>query len=268
MAITGQGRVGIRQYVAPAPSSSYGTLTTQWIATTGESDATIISALNALETGLNANGLTSLIDVLYPMVGGTSSKCSKNFMNTSTFPIAFNGGWVFASTGIKGNGANAYGNTGFSPFVSSKDNGAWGIYLRNILNNGVYIHGTYSGGGQGYYGLGDRNSTSEYFMMNSNDPYQTVPTDSVGLWQCSADSATNKLFTSINANQYQTTATINASAGNPVFLNSWNNLGSPYTYGTQEIALFYLTKNKLTQAQQLILNTLVTQFQTTLGRQV
>jgi len=98
---------------------SYGTLTTAWIAATGETDLTILGALNTLESDLTTYGLTSKMKALYPFVGGTSTKHSYNFMNTAAFQITFNGGWTHSSNGAAPNGTNAYGDTGFNPISNS-----------------------------------------------------------------------------------------------------------------------------------------------------
>ena len=67
--------------VSRPTTSAYGTLTTAWIAATGETDLTILGALNTLETDLNTYGLTGKTRALYPIVGGTSTKHSYNFMD-------------------------------------------------------------------------------------------------------------------------------------------------------------------------------------------
>ena len=80
-----------------------GALTTAWIAATGETDTTIISALNTLETDLTTYGLTAKIKALYPMVGGTAAKHKFNFMDArdtdAAYRLTFNGGWTHSSTG-------------------------------------------------------------------------------------------------------------------------------------------------------------------------
>ncbi len=83
----------INPYQVQPSGPSYGTLTTAWIAATGETDTTILSALNTLESDLTTYGLTSKMKALYPMVGGTSTKHSYNFMNTSQYQLRHSLGW-------------------------------------------------------------------------------------------------------------------------------------------------------------------------------
>jgi hypothetical protein len=123
---------------------SYGTLTTAWIVATGESDTTIIGALNTLETDLTTYGLIGKMKALYPMVGGTAIKHKFNFMDARdldvAFRLTFNGGWVHSSTGGLPNGTNAYANTFLIPIASlSLNNNHLSFYSRtqNNLINGV-----------------------------------------------------------------------------------------------------------------------------------
>ena len=59
-------------------------LTEAWVAETGETDQTIIDALEGLEIGLCQNELTDKIIALYPMVGGTAAKHKYNFQGILT----------------------------------------------------------------------------------------------------------------------------------------------------------------------------------------
>ncbi len=105
----------INPYQVQPSGPSYGTLTTAWITATGETDTTILGALNTLESDLNTYGLTSKIKALYPFVGGTAAKHKYNFMDArdldAAFRLVFNGGWTHSSTGSLPNGTNAYADT-------------------------------------------------------------------------------------------------------------------------------------------------------------
>ena len=106
-------------------------LTTAWKAVTSETDTTILNALNTFEASLIANGMSSDLIAYYPMVGGTSTKHSYNFMNTSLYNLTFSGGWTHASTGALPNGTNAYANTGINAStVLTQNNSHLGFYSR------------------------------------------------------------------------------------------------------------------------------------------
>ena len=135
-------------YIKPS-GSAYNLLTTAWIAATGETDTTILNALNTFEGTLISNSLTSLITAYYPMVGGTSTKHAFNFMNTSLYNLTFNGWWTHSATGALPNGTNAYANTGLNAStVLTQNNNHIGFYSRTNTaaalrtSIGCYITGT------------------------------------------------------------------------------------------------------------------------------
>jgi hypothetical protein len=129
--------------------NNYLPLTKAWIATTGETSTTILNALNTFESTLISNSLTSLITAYYPMVGGTSTKHSYNFMNTALYPLSFVGGWTHSSNGALPNGTNAYANTGINAStVLTQNNNHVGFYSKtnsataSRTSIGSYVSGT------------------------------------------------------------------------------------------------------------------------------
>ena len=182
----------------------YGALTTAWIAATSETDTTIISALNTLETALTTYGLTAKIKALYPMVGGTAAKHKFNFMDArdldAAFRLTFNGGWTHASTGSTPNGVNAFADTYLSPSTSLSQNScglsyysrtnrsldygvAMGVY--NAANYQFLVYARYIGNN-----MQNRIATTVY----SGDVYSGI-TDSRGFFTSSRNtSAYSKLF--------------------------------------------------------------------------
>ena len=111
--------------------NKYLPLTTAWIAATSETSTTILNALNTFEASLIANGMSSDLIAYYPMVGGTATKHSYNFMNTSLYNLTFAGGWTHASTGALPNGTNAFANTGINAStVLTQNNSHLGFYSR------------------------------------------------------------------------------------------------------------------------------------------
>lgn len=98
-------------YIRPA-ATAYNPLTTAWIAATGETDTTILNALNTFEAGLDANSLIPKFTAIYPMVGGTDIKHRYNFINTALYPLSFLGGWTHSATGALPSGTNGNASTG------------------------------------------------------------------------------------------------------------------------------------------------------------
>ena len=183
-------------------TAGYGALTTAWIAATSETDTTIISALNTLETDLTTYGLTSKMKALYPMVGGTAAKHKFNFMDSrdldAAFRLTFNGGWTHSSTGALPNGTNAFADTFLKPSITlSQNNCGFSYYSRTnraiTASIGVYDASSYQ------FCLFPRLSTDT--MINriattvyAGDVYSGI-TDSRGFFTSSRNtSAYSKLF--------------------------------------------------------------------------
>jgi hypothetical protein len=106
-----------------------------FLAATGITDATIISALNTLYADLVGYGIWTKLKAIYPFVGGTATTHKFNLINpadtNAAFRLSFNGGWTHSSTGALPNGTNAYADTFFNPTT-------------NIILNDIHL-GYYSG---------------------------------------------------------------------------------------------------------------------------
>jgi len=88
-------------------------------------------ALNNFVLTLKSLGLWNKIYFLHPMIGGSSSSCSYNLINTATYQLVFNGGWSFSGGGALPNGTDAYAETGFVPQgIVSQNSSAYSYYSR------------------------------------------------------------------------------------------------------------------------------------------
>jgi hypothetical protein len=275
--------------LASKKGASYGTLTTAWIAATGETDLTILGALNTLETDLATYGLTAKIKALYPFVGGTAAKHKYNFMDSRdldvAFRLTFSGGWTHNSNGITGNGTNAYADTFLS--VQTYLLKSLGIYTRNSTgNNGNYIgHSenfnttdpegstTYGYWRIGYYSfavevnnfggtpwLSNTNKSGFYSISNTG-------TQTLGYKNGTLNSSSGGTFP-INGNvdrSIKIGALSNVSSTDGVF-----DPGSDLIleYSNQNFALAYISTQTLSATEHANLNTAVQAFQTALSRNV
>jgi len=138
-----------RRVVYIRPQGGYLPLTTAWIAATGETDTTILNALNTFEASLIANGMNSDLIAYYPMVGGNETKHAFNFINTSLYNLTFLGVWTHSATGALPNGTNGYATTGLNASTVLTQNDAHiSFYSRtnaataNRTSIGCYITGT------------------------------------------------------------------------------------------------------------------------------
>ena len=253
----------INPYLVQPSGPSYGTLTTAWIAATGETDLTILGALNTLETDLTTYGLTAKMDALYPFVGGTAGKHSYNFMNTAQYQLSFSGGWTHSSTGALSNGTNAFGNTNLSPnSVLLKDSNSHSAYIRNLPSQTIAYQGV---GTPNWFISGKAFAAVEYFANASSAI--TATNDLKGLCaytrRSSSDIEMYKNGVSISTG---TTSSLNLPSNN-FYLGAVNDNGTASYYIGSEYAFFHLGDG-LTDTESANFYTAVQTFQTTLGRQV
>jgi hypothetical protein len=94
----------------------------------GSLSATEKTAVNTLVLDLKSYSIWSKMKAIYPMVGASAAACSQN-LKSSSFTGTFSGGWTYASTGVKGNGTNAYMNTNFIPSSDYTSNTNFGLFL-------------------------------------------------------------------------------------------------------------------------------------------
>ena len=253
---------------------AYGALTTAWIVATGESDTTILGALNTLETDLTTYGLTSKMKALYPFVGGTAVKHKFNFMDArdldAAYRLSFNGGWTHSSTGSLPNGTNAYANTFLIPNDSlSLNNNHISFYSRtqNNLINGVDI---------GASNAGNINMLDIEISFNNLRYYE----NSQNIYSNGVNGLlTNGMFVNsriVNTdfkgyrNGYSegTMSYVSASLTNyPVFLGARNDASVASFYSGKECSFSSIGEG-LSDTEVTNLYTAIQTFQTTLTRQV
>jgi len=255
----------INPYLVQPSGPSYGTLTTAWIAATGETDTTILGALNTLETDLTTYGLTSKMNALYPFVGGTAGKHSYNFMNTTLYQITWYGGYTHSSTGILPNGTNAYGDTNLTPSSVMNLNSSHISFYSRTNNDGVKVD----------LGCTDATTSDMIDIRESNLTYMRINggnmsyanSDSFGFYLVNRTSSTNvnswkngvkKINSSIAA---QGLSTVKRS------ISAYNN-GSSRLYFSNREGAFVTMGDGLTDAEAANLYIAVQAFQTALSRQV
>ena len=255
----------VRKFSSSVAPSPYGTLTTAWIAATGETDLTILGALNTLETDLTTYGLTAKMKALYPFVGGNSTKHSYNFINTAAYQLSFSGGWTHSSNGALPNGTNAYANTGFKQ-NSAGSTLCMGVYLRTN-NNALYSDLGLIDGGWNIVMASYRGSI--YASIADGNPIvQAAVASSAGFTTISkilSTEARTYKNGSLNNTRIITTS-ITASAQN-FYISAYNSGGSAAWYSNRENAFTFFSEG-LDATENANLYTAVQAFQTTLSRQV
>lgn len=247
----------------------YTARTTAFATATGITDATILGALNTFDLGLISNSLDSKIGLLYPFVGGDSSKHSYNFMNTSLFQITWNGGVTHNANGIVGNGVNGYGVTGYVPSANLSLNSVHiSTYIRTNVNESKCDFGSASAGNNNGLAIYSRFSDTLITSTNDNDTLNSSIVDSRGLTVANRSSSTSR-------KQFKNGIQVATQSYSSSVLNDFglyllcSNLnGSPsFAYSSKNIS-FASIGSSFSDAEQSTFYTLVQNLQTTLIRQV
>ena len=236
-----------------------------------------IEAITTLVEDLKANNLWDRMKAIYPMIGGTSTTCKYNLKNPqdtdAAYRLDFQGGWTFSSTGAQPNGTTAYANT-YLPQTALNNNDAHISYYSRtaVITNGVMI---------------GADSTTRFSMSPNNgaggayNAYQTETSTTF-----SAVTGSGFLIGNRNSNPFgfnsqlykngvelQTANTIAGTRQNINFyLAARNSSNTAVDFFPGECA-FSSIGDSINGAgfatnEMVIYNTIVQNYQTTLGRQV
>jgi hypothetical protein len=259
----------INPYLVQPSGPSYGTLTTAWIAATGETDLTILGALNTLESDMATYGLTAKMKALYPFVGGTAAKHKFNFMDArdldAAYRLVFNGGWTHSSTGALPNGTNGWADTKLNNSTTlAQDSTHLSIYSRTNNSNTIVDicndNGLVNGSPSIFVNFGG----STYIQVNQGSYSSVADTDSLGLRIASRINSTTEKI-------YKNNSLALTSAKTSAFLSNANMIiGRFYSnafWSNRQYALASIGDG-LTDAEAANFYTAVQTFQTTLSRQV
>lgn len=249
-----------------------------FLTTAGITDQTISYAINSLVVDLKNFGIWAKCTAIYPMVGGTSTTHSYNLKNTAQYQLTFTGGWTHASTGALPNGTNAYANTGINAStVLTQSNNHLSFYSRtNTAVDGISI-GAATGtgvpptpflalmlrlaGGNAVYRNATGTDTQSGVAANS---------DSRGFFIGNKTSAlvggNNIIRNATVLNQSTVAITVNTYPNANVLISAWKNTGTAY-YDNRECA-YASIGTRLNSADYAMYNSIMTNFQTMLGRNV
>jgi hypothetical protein len=246
-----------------------GALTTAWITATSETDTTIISALNTLETDLTTYGLTAKIKALYPMVGGTATKHKFNFMDArdldAAYRLTFFGGGTHSATGYQPNGTNAYANTFLNGNTLTLNSTHISAYSRTNLTTNSAMIGCFTGALE--LSIFPRYGGTQFLYAVNGAEYGIANTDSRGLFSANRNNALNITPWRNGTKLTTTTSASVALISENITLSALNSTGARYYFGAHELA-FASVGSGLTDGEQANLYTAVQAFQTTLSRQI
>ena len=241
------------------------------------SDATIKAAINNLVLdykGLGPNNATADLwtdsYAIYPMVGGSASTCKGNLKDPrdldAAFRLSFVGGWTFASTGVTGNGVDAYANTFFNTNTNGlQDTAGLSFYSRTNIAGVTIVMGNRSGSNFNEISPAYGGTTCYGAINGAEDSY--ADTDSRGYYRSNRIVAGTFTMWK-NGSKKKTSAT--ASATPPaynLYIGAYNNAGTEQKFSVKECAFSVIDKG-LSDANAAIEYTIVQAFETALSRQV
>lgn len=248
-----------------------------FITAAGITDPTEQGAIDDLVIGLKADSLWTKMDAVYPLVGGTAETHKWNLINPlntdAAHRLTYVGGLTHSANGILPNGSTGYINTHYEPsaYATNQDTHI-SYYSRTDALTGVAVDFGASTAGYSTYiqyvcrtsALGGSQTLSDAYNERANG---TVTT-SLGLFTQSVVGTANKTFQNGTL-----IGTGGASASNvtnitvPLTLAAINVNGAVGSFAARQCA-FASIGNGLSEAEVALLSTLVTTFQTTLGRNV
>ena len=244
-------------------------------------DSTQQSAINTLVTQLKTYGIWTKMKALYPFVGGSATSHKFNLKDprdlNDAFRLIFNGGGIHDSTGYVMNGIDSYANTFFNPSLISgyNDNHSFGLYLKTLtpFGNGWHLGYGNTTTGDPIYGLAVRRNGTNDLIYDSgnysqNGRIQTTITDAKGFW-CGNSRANNdrRIFKNGTEFAQRLSAVIGTTPNDVMTIGAVNGTSGTIKYYLSGINSFTFLASSLSATELTNLNTAVTSFQTTLGRQ-
>lgn len=229
---------------------------------------TEIDAVNNYVLGLVGIGVWDKMQALYPCIGNNAASFKWNLKDTTAFNLTFTGTFIFASTGMKGNGSpSTFANTTFNPATSSTlGNVHISIYLRNNAPSGNnYIMGNYATTGFAF----QLSATNASFFVNqasANSISLVSPAWSGGMLIGSRISGVS--FALLN-NSFKRVSPLFAEAASfrSAVIYLGGNQGQSQNGALSEIAMASIGRG-LTQIEANAFYVLTQIYQTELGRQV
>jgi hypothetical protein len=251
-----------------------------FLTATGITNPTEVSALNQLVSDLKTNNLWSNMYAIYPVLGGTATTHKYNLKDAqdlnSAYRLTFSSGWSHSSLGMTPNGS-AYADTHLIPSsVQTAYNTAYGYYSRSNIqgteidlgattnldepNSRVALHSKWSDA-NAYY---DQYSQS---ASNGRLTFSMSGIDTLGLMTMTRTANNDQRgfvkgiqrgFSSVVANT--------ALPSRSLWIGAYN--VSSFAYGSSKQCAFAFASDGLNATQATTLDTIVQDYQTTLGREV
>lgn len=251
---------------------------TAFFAAAGITNATQKSAINTLVLGLKSATLwNTRLEIFYPFVGGSESSNSFNLIDPSYKPITWAGGMTFNDNGVTGNGTDAWGDTDWdsaNALLATQNSISIYAYCRTQSpTDGGRFLGTSNTAGNSRIGMvrtsGTLSSDGPHDADSASAPQiNTVTPDFRGSMMLTrTGAAAEKLFIRAITPTTTTNASISTCTGKLAILaRNFESFGAD-SFSNANLAAVAVG-NGFSDADYATIDALVTEFQTTLGRNV
>lgn len=251
-----------------------------FIAAAGITNPTEQQAVNSLVVALKTAGLWAKMHALYPMVGGTLNACKLNLKNpadtNAAFRLNFVGGWTFSATGAQPNGISAYADTFYVPTAANPtglNDSHMSYYSRTANTASAVDMGAYtrqSGTGTiidaANFTLNYGNTV--YLGLNSaNTAAGASKFPTTGLFGISRTTSTDVAYFKRGIVEYTVPIASQLLLNTSVYIGARNDNGTTM-YHTNRQCAFASIGTGLNAGEIATFETIVTAFQTALGRNV
>lgn len=249
-----------------APVACTDTDANAFISAAGITDATQKSAVCTLVTSLKSGGVWTLMDAVYPFVGGTSASCAVNLKSPGTYNITWHGGVTFTAGGVTGDGTSGYGDTGMNPATAggnySLNSAVIGVNIATNNSESAYVMGiVYTSSAALQISAGAENLIG----LNSIQIFGATPSTLAGFLAGSVTDAFTETL-------YLTDGTTATHAPVPTAIPSFTvgvlarNFAGTFNQFSSQTLSFAFIGGGLTGTQVAALKSAVVAFNTTLGR--
>jgi len=243
------------------------------VAAGGTLDCNISGATIDLFAGLKSSGIWDKLYVFYPILGGTAASTAINAKSPGSFTMTWNGSVIFDANYVQSTGVSGYGNTGWDEVnngAGSGDNLSYGLYTPTDQNESASQVGD-MGAENGTYrtrmnirSSGNFNGYIQQTYFTSALSNTNAPSSGFTLFQRTsvADMAAYRNNTLVaSTNSIASAARVNQD----VFVMCYSISGAPSNRTTRRYNWFNIGQS-LTSGERSTFNTLITNFNTALGR--
>ena len=240
---------------------------TNFLTATAITDGTITTAITNLVSDLKTSYLWNRFLAIYPLVGGTASTHKYNLLDPRdldvSFRTVFNGSWTHSSLGAVGDGSTAYADTNLnSLFNCTVFNETMGGYVQDNLS-GCLI-GSSSNPSDQILQLGG----NLYASLSGGNGVTTLPADK-GLYLVNRVDQTNSKAYINGVEVFDFVSGITGFGNKDLnyYFGARNDGGTASFYSTNTFSFVFVSRG-FTVLELGTLNTIIQDFQTTLGRNV